>query len=231
MATVTVNGSTKIEEEQAMIIRADDPQAVIDKIADLTELSWLKLKKAPNQFITDTYLNTKDRSIKQSMRIRNLNGEDFITIKGKNLSLNGASQRQEFEVKWPWEDPSVWDVAELFDLRVTQQRSTDRVVRDIYVGKDHVAELALDKVTYYLDDDNTATFFEAEVELKGKKKVKLDDIVKIFTKKFPELKKWKSSKFATGTALDVALGIRTDENGTVTDDSIDNLAILLNLIS
>lgn len=238
---VTVKTSNQgIEEEQALIIRSDDPEEVVLRMSELEKFSWYRLFQQPDQHIIDTYYNTAASDLKKSsLRIRNVNGKDFVTIKGKNVGFNSEQTRTEFEVAWPWETPSALDVANLFELVPVQSRITHRIVRDIvpnYKKKDPdpdnvVAELAIDEVTYLFNNGKEARFFEVEVELKGSHNTKLSSIVDSLMGKVPELRKWKHSKLSTGKVLDLALGIQTDETDLVTDSSFDVIAKLAEALS
>lgn len=229
---IVQKGKTKIEHEQALMIYSDDPEKTIKSLSSLSKLGWMVFKEKPDLNIKDTYINTLNRDISSSIRIRNINGEDFITIKGKNVSLNGDSNRKEFEVKWPWEEVSPWDFVDLFDLYITQERQTHRIVRDIYnyQAKKLIAELAIDTTTYIFDKDRTATLHEVEIEMSDDAKVDLKSITELFTKNYPELKLWKHSKFSTGDVLDIALSINADEKGFIKKDSFTDLSLLLALV-
>ena len=230
--TASKKSISKIEEEQALLIRSDNPKLVAEKIANTTKISGFSLNPLPNQIITDVYLNTPHKDIKSSLRIRNFNDEDYITFKSKNYSTSSDQIRREIEVKWPWETPSIWEVVELFQLEITQERITNRIIRDIRnMSGISVAELAIDEVTYLFDQK--VKFFEIEIEMNHatKHNCKLDTIVDLFLGKFPELEKWKNSKFSTGTALELALSINTDDEGLVTDESFDSLSTFLELLT
>lgn len=229
------------EEEQAFIIQSDNPLEVIMRIAAMEKIGWYRLIPRDGQMITDTYYNTQDNDLKKSsLRIRNVNGVDFITIKGKNKKEweSDASQvRSEFEVEWPWKTPSALDVANLFELKQVQTRETARIVRDLvpnYKFKDGdftpSAELALDEVTYKFANDQEARFFEVEIELKNTSAT-LGSFTDLFLKKIPELKKWKHSKLSTGKTLELAMGIKFDEANLLTEDSFDVIARLAEAMS
>lgn len=222
------------EEEVALVIRSSNPAEIADQVANLEWIGGYKLVQMPDQHIIDTYLNTQSRNLKgSSLRIRSVNDVDFVTIKGKNIGKSdGPSVRPEFEVEWPWETPSVWDVAELFDMIVTQQRETNRRVRNIYSSSKKKAilkgELVIDEVCYDFDEIQPK-IYEVEIE-KRDKWFDVDNIAKPLMKKFPELERWKNSKLSTGNLLSIALGIQMDEDGVVTEDSFDNLSTLFRLL-
>lgn len=235
MTTTKSKAKSGYEVEQALVIRGDNPAETADEIASLQLLGAYILKEQPDQAITDTYLNTLNRDIKgASLRIREVDGKELITLKGKNLNagLDKAAARTELEVEWPWEEVSPWDVADLFELDAMQERSTNRRVRNVYTATKKpklVAELAIDEVCYNFGDE-PVRFFEVEVEGRGDNKA-VPFIVEDLKKKYPQLlKKWNNSKLSTGSLLKVALGIETDETGLVTDESFDNLATLFALI-
>ena len=236
MPTVTNNKSkSKYEEEVALIIRGDDPAATADNIASVSKLGAFLLVDEPDQSITDTYLNTENRDIRNaSLRIREVNGKELITIKGKNINagLDKPAVRSEIEVEWPWQEITPWDMADLFNLDVIQSRSTNRRVRNVYLKKINklVAELAIDEVCYNFGDE-PIRIFEVEIESLLEDESYVTSIAEALRLKFPTLlKKWSNSKLSTGNLLKIALGIETDETGLVTDNSIDNLATLFTLL-
>ena len=224
------------EEEQALVIRGDDPAGTADTIAGLQIIGKWFVKPEPDQLITDTYINTANRDLKgSSMRIREVNGETLITIKGKNINagLDKPACRSEMEVKWPWDEVTPWDVANLFSMDVIQERSTKRRVRNIYskATKNLVAELAIDEVCYNFSEEEKIRFFEVEVESRKDSYSDVADICDALKKKYPQLlKKWNNSKLSTGSLLKIALGIEVDDEGVVTDGSFDNLQTLFGLI-
>lgn len=228
-----------IEEEQALVIRGDDPAGTADTIAALEQLGkkWYIVEE-PDQLITDTYINTANRDLKgSSMRIREINDEKtLVTIKGKNINAGTGKPacRSELEVEWPYEEVSPWDIMDLFGMEVIQSRSTTRRVRNVYskATKNLVAELAIDEVCYNFSEDNKVRIFEVEIENRRQDKFSdVEFICDALRKKYPELlKKWNNSKLSTGSLLRIALGIEVDEDGVVTDSSFDNLQTLFALI-
>lgn len=233
-ATTKQGKKSKDEVEQALLIRGDDPAGTADDIASIEKLSGFTFVEQPDQIITDTYLNTENRDLKgSSLRIREVDDKTLITIKGKNKNagLDKPASRSELEVEWPWEGVSPWDVADLFNMDVIQERTTHRRVRNIYHGKNKlVAELAIDEVCYNFNDDYKVRFFEVEVEGRDDN-LAVPYVIDALKKKFPSLlKKWNNSKLSTGSLLKVALGIEIDEDGLVTDESFDNLSTLFALI-
>lgn len=223
------------EEEQALVIRGEDPAATADNIAARHKIGSFELKAQPDQLITDTYINTVNRDLKgSSMRIREVNDDTtLITIKGKNLNAGTGKPacRSELEVEWPWEEVSPWDVANLFGMEAIQERTTLRRIRNVYKSKKLVAEMAIDEVAYNFGEDNKVRFFEVEVEnLRNDKWSDVTSIIDALKKEYPELRKWNNSKLSTGSLLRVALGIEVDDEGVVTDKSFDNLQTLFALI-
>lgn len=229
--------SKNTEEEQALVIRSDDPQAVVDRImSDIIKLDRFALVTAPPQDIVDTYYDTPDRDLKKaktSLRVRLVNGQPYITVKGKSDGFGDEQRRSEWESEWPWETPEPQDVLALFDMKVVQERVTNRLVKDVHDSKDkwnRVAELAIDDVTYDFESLGNARFFEVEVELKDPtSKVLLKDIVKPLKEAVPELESWKYSKLTTGKAIEFALGIRVDESGLLKNASFDVIKHLATL--
>lgn len=217
-----------VEEEQAFIIRSDEPEDVLARLASL-EKSWgAKIIPGDSLKIVDTYYNTASGDFKKSsLRIRNINGKDFITIKsGKKDVWEGkkvSSVRNEFEVEWPWETPSALDVANLFELVPVQTRTTFRVVRNIMSTVDTEkinGEMALDEVTYKFPNGKKIRFYEVEVE-KKRDVFSLSGFCDNLAKKFPELERWHHSKLSTGKVLELISDIEIDGTKLVTSDSFE----------
>lgn len=223
----TEAATPKIEEEQAFIIDSDNPKEVLQRLCEFEKLNKMYLLDTGELLhIVDTFYDTPEGLIKgggNSIRVREVNGEPFVTIKGKNKSKTGNSERSELEVKWGWDAPSPHNIAELFGMEVTQVRETDRIARNIYRKYDEkiIAELAIDKVKY-----GFASVYEIEIEMKSQSGMPLWSLTKDLEKKFPELKRWTSSKFAMGNVLEYALAIKVDENGFLTPESFAALSKL-----
>lgn len=228
---ITDNGGTvaeslsKIEEEQAFVIISDDPKDVLQRLCNFEKLSGsYTVGVGELLHIVDTFYDTADELVmgsKSSLRVREIDGKPHVTIKGKNESKTGASKRSELEVAWPWMIPSPHNVAQLFGMESIQQRKTTRIARPIlrkFDGK-LIAELAIDKVSY-----GVASIYEVEIEMKSSIGASLYTLTQDLQKKFPELKKWKTSKFAIGNLLEQVLLIKTDDTGFITPESYEALS-------
>lgn len=245
MTTVAIESSkAKIEEEQALIVRSDNPLAVFESLSNITTIHGYKVKDPEAHTIVDRFYDTTDSSIKalkSSLRIRELDGVPYVTIKGKNKNdaTSTASKRSELEFKWPYETPSPYEFIALFGLVEKQKRVTERIQRDIvksfYNAKDGsyqkviIAELALDTVTYhFVSDTPNAILYEVEIELKtDKPEIKLSALVDPLLKAYPELGLWPHSKYSTGKALEVALQVQLDDQGVVKNEAFNILSALL----
>lgn len=230
--------TTKIEEEQALIIKSDNPQEVFDAIRAKKKFAFLVVGEQRVLDIEDKFFDTKDEAIKStksSLRIRKQNGELLVTMKGKNKSLSASSYRSELEVTWPWANPSPFDVVELFGMEQIAYRKTHRVAIDLLEKHTNkllkVAELCLDRVTFFDDDgEPTNILYEVEVEMQPENakicKTSLTQILGPIRASFPELQPWKMSKFATGKVINLIKQIEFDEDGVILPSSYDALRLL-----
>ena len=72
------------EVEAALIVYADAPQAIEQRLADLQTLAEFSLLPRATETIEDIYFDTADRSLQArliALRIRRLDGTALVTMK------------------------------------------------------------------------------------------------------------------------------------------------------
>jgi hypothetical protein len=184
------------EIEAALIVYADAPQTVEQRLADLQTLSEFRLLPRATETIEDIYFDTTDRSLQArliALRIRRLDGTLLLTMKADSQPALTGEDRLEIESPWsptvlhnvmselsnrgvgvpasPGElgssDPTA--VMASLGLEEVQTRVTRRTPRDVVAGSAEtqpLAELAIDAVTYRFRDGRVR-LLEVEVEAKG----------------------------------------------------------------
>jgi hypothetical protein len=185
------------EIEAALIVYADAPQAIEQRLAGVQTLAEFSLLPRATQTIKDVYFDTTDRSLQArliALRVRWLDGTPLVTMKADSHRALAGEDRLEIEA--PWSPSALHDVvSELrsrgvgvpgspgelgsadpiavmasLGLEQVQTRSTRRTPRDVVArGADSepVAELAIDAVTYRFREGRVR-LLEVEVEAKGK---------------------------------------------------------------
>jgi hypothetical protein len=216
-----------IEAEVTLVVVADPPEPVADAVAALRELEGFPIIPAPDESIRDRYFDTPDRRLAgRSLRVREVNGEGRITIKGPpQPGAHVGVRRIEHEQPWPepaWallraEFGGTLDVPaalpasepvpalEAIGLAVVQDRSTMRRVRAILPrsgARGRLAELAVDAVVYDLDG-LAVRHFELELEAKSHEgEAALGALALHVLGLFvDDLRPWHMGKLATGEAL------------------------------
>jgi len=185
------------EIEAALIVYADAPQTVEQRLAELRKLSAFRLRHRDAETIEDTYFDTTDRSLQArliALRIRRLGGTSLLTMKADSHPALAGEDRLEIESDL---SPSVLHnvMSELrnrgvgmpaspgelgsadsstvmasLGLEEVQTRVTRRIPRDVVARGPEtqpLAELAIDDVTYRFRDGRVR-LLEVEVEAKGK---------------------------------------------------------------
>jgi hypothetical protein len=159
------------ESEVALIIRSEQPQEVVERIADLPSIANYILLSRGSEEIHDVYFDTLDdafQSQKLALRTREEGNETLITLKGPSSQEDGGGvERIEIEGLWSKdmlativEQLADWGIEMLppdqgFDvksprddlmnrgLKVVQDRRTLRHVRDVVrVGEEGGPRLA-----------------------------------------------------------------------------------------
>ena len=184
------------EIEAALIVCADAPQAIGQRLAGLQTLAEFSLLPRATQAIEDIYFDTAGRSLQArliALRIRRLDRTTLLTMKADSHRVAAGEDRLEIESPWsaralarvvselrsrgvsvpgpPGElgpaDPAA--VMASLGLEQVQSRVTTRTPRDVVVRgaqSGPVAELAIDAVTYRFGQGRVR-LLEVEVEAKG----------------------------------------------------------------
>jgi hypothetical protein len=215
------------ETEVTLVVVADPPDPVADAVAALRELEGFTLIHAPDQAIRDRYFDTLDRRLSgRSLRLREVDGERLITIKGPpQPGTHVGVRRVEYEEPWPeraWAllraelgetlaVPAALPASEpvpaleALGLRAFQDRSTARRVRAVLPRsgpRGRMAELAVDAVVYDLDGLRVR-HLEVELEAKSAEgEAALGALaLRLLARFVDELRPWHLGKLATGEAL------------------------------
>lgn len=215
------------EREGKLVVTGERPEAVADAIARLTRLAGRPLRDTGTAAIRDVYLDTPAgalRARRDSLRVRVLNGQPFLTLKGPDRSVGpGVTERDELEMPWSAEayarcldilaargislrraaagaDPV--SVLLASGLARVQERETRRRLRQVEGAGAPVAELAVDEVTYRLGA-GAVRHHEVEIEAKGPGGADyLPRAIAELRASFPSaLTPWRHGKLATGLAI------------------------------
>jgi inorganic triphosphatase YgiF len=164
-----------LEVELKLSVIGDDPEALLDEVAELRQLGSLRLGPADDHELRDVYWDLPDGSLRTrrlSLRLRQIDDRTVFTAKGGTSNSDGLFRRYELEVpatleNWvslrdvlagegvdladdlTGEAPEVW--LRRAGLTPTQDRSTRRSIRYAYanVSSDTpLAELALDRTRF-----------------------------------------------------------------------------------
>lgn len=237
-----------VEIETTLAICSDSPESTVDEIAQIDAIGSFRLKARPQLAIQDVYLElpeTQLRSAGLGFRLRSVNGEKLITLKGKPEEIAGGGlRRREIELPWSyeamrhiterignvgipltvpdssyaWDDPRV--VLAEMGLVPDQIRDTTRRPRDVSRTTEPsstIAELVIDSVVYHLYSQ-TVSHHELEVELKGAGSI--DDIQEVSSamlERWPSvLREWHFGKRSTGRAAAMLLS-EVGRSGVVSD--------------
>jgi len=184
------------EVEAALIVYADAPQAIEQRLAGLQALAEFSLLPRATETIEDIYFDTADRSLQArliALRVRRLDGTTLVTMKADSHRTVAGEDRLEIESPWspsalhtvvselrsrgvgvpdsPGElgsaDPAA--VMASLGLEQVQTRATTRTPRDVVARgaeTEPLAELAIDAVTYRFGEGRVR-LLEVEVEAKG----------------------------------------------------------------
>ena len=164
-----------------------------------------------------------------NLRTRKQNEDMLVTLKGNpKLLSDDVLQRMEIECPWslgalenvigilsennivldncePKFDTPPHSVLNQLGLDMVQKRRNNRIARDITDtrSKEHVAEIAIDQVTYEFGKD-TVCHYELEVEAKGNGiPSDIQSIIDEFKKTYPnDLHPWLHGKLSTGLAIE-----------------------------
>jgi inorganic triphosphatase YgiF len=219
------------ESEIALIIK-DDADRIRKELAGFRQILGYGLRPKPYRIIYDTYYDTRENFLRQrkiSLRTRRLGGTLLISTKSDIRRIAGnIIQRREMERPWSYDSvrllvrnlklktPTmsvsrfqsipVSRALAAMGLDVIQERRTRREARDVVRrGKSPtsiLAELAIDKVTYTLEDIKVE-LSEVEVEAKSARSLPIvREIAGALVSKYqPSLQQWFHGKFVTGLAI------------------------------
>jgi len=182
------------EVEVALLVCADEPEAVADAIAGLADIGGYALTPEPEQAIHDLYFDFDDGRLAAhgiALRVRNVNARTLLTVKGPGRRAGaGAHDRMEVEGDWSLRalshalhiiagfDVEVPELVETagpreshaalanLGLTVIQDRRTLRRPRRVARAKKPDANLAelAVDIVDYMFDRGGARLFEVEVE-------------------------------------------------------------------
>ena len=221
------------EYETTLIITGENALETLGEISALESVGSYSLSDGQEFEIHDIYFDTKDGDLgskKIAFRLRCISGKYLLTVKGPSISSkNGLADRLEVEKKWS--KKSVKEMVGVLEkegvrfqnarygfnnkpekylvgigFKVIQDRTTKRVLKDVIVNKQPVAELAADRTTYNF---NGRKIHHMEIEIEAKhdtEKSAVLEITKILEQKFDTLKPWKHGKLPTGKMVMMLLG-------------------------
>lgn len=225
---------TPRELEVSFIIISGDPKDTFEHLVGLKLAGNYRLLPRSSQNIHDIYFDTKEEALKSahaSLRIRNVNNNSLITLKGApDFTDWGGTDRPEIENNWsktalerieqelnqlkiPFAPAEKFysqkpvEMLEHMGFQIIQNRQTVRQLRHVVdPGEEDsplLAEFALDCVTYHFE--NLAVHHrEIEIEAKADgNEIILKAIVDDLLESFPgKLRPWIYSKLATGKAVE-----------------------------
>jgi inorganic triphosphatase YgiF len=231
-----------LEQEGALVVRADRPTEVLDEIAALAGIGEWAFEPLPAQTIEDVYFDDDKRSLgsrRVALRVRRMDEAILLTRKSPGHRSGGVTTRVEIEAPWSpqalqrvvseletigdaaWA-PSPEDAFGAVGLRPVQRRTTNRVRRAVLDDDGRtIAELALDSVSYDLTG-GPARLCEAEVEARAEDAA-VGPILDALAARFDALAPWPHSKVATGFAADRALRAGAIDGGELTPPALDVL--------
>jgi inorganic triphosphatase YgiF len=221
------------EIEAKLLITAQDPSAFLKRIARETSILNYQLIKYGRKHIRDIYLDTAAFALKNqrlALRLRKMNNDYFLTLKGKTKISDWGVER--LEVELPWSASSIREIKEILaannaplnltenltdirnpleylqrsNLKIIQDRKTTRLIRTVVLPQypnEILVELALDTVTYQLTGQ---IILQAEIELEAKSTEGLEAVRQIkehFLQQYPQqLRIWTISKLSTGMLIE-----------------------------
>jgi inorganic triphosphatase YgiF len=191
--------SNSEEIEATLIIRSENPQAVVSQIAGLTSIGNYRLLPQDPKTIHDLYFDTPNGALRThelALRVRAIGAAHWITLKGPSRPTDwGGMERLEIEA--PWSRDTLTNVVrelanrgiELMEKRqgfdrahplevmsglgliVIQDRETHRQIRNIVsVGAERSAVLAELAIDYVVYHFSDRQIGHHEVEIEAKAK-------------------------------------------------------------
>ena len=221
------------EIESSIIIYGESPEKNIKRLSGLKRIGNYYLSGESTQLIHDIYFDTNSNDLLKGgfgLRIRNINEEVKITLKGNSKRTNwGGVQRMQIERDWGkrgWlhviahlkkkiahlkiedrfaDSLNAVTMLQQAGFKIIQERKNKRVSRFVCAEKEcvvRIAELAVDSLTFILKDSEIYSF-EVEIELKQNDNL---NILKSLMDELlilfaPNAQVWEFSKLSTGRAM------------------------------
>jgi hypothetical protein len=229
--------ASQVEIETTLAVCSESPERVVREIANLTEVGRCLLTPGPDVAIRDVYLDLPDRSLRShgfGLRLRLVDGDQLITLKGRAQDVSGGGlRREEIELAWSpeameivvgrlaesgltltrpgstneWHEP--YSIVSLMGLVADHTRSTVRRPREVSTCDEPptvFAELVIDSVVFFLEC-GPVRHHEIEVEAKGAGTVEnIQEVSNTLLAGWPDsLREWHFGKRSTGRAVDSLL--------------------------
>ncbi len=205
---------------------------VLDWLGNFDSIAGYACGKARQQSIRDVYFDTPAGDLEArriAFRLRRKDETVLLTVKGPALQSGSEGTTRE-EIERPWSAGALEEIAgylrqhgvtlqlpeplagypeeilQTAGLAIVQDRTCDRLVRDLYDSEDRaVVELAVDRV-HYRFGERTIEHTEVELESHGDHAADLQRIVAGLREHFgATLKSWEYGKIATGKAIEQLL--------------------------
>ncbi|GIW40930.1 MAG: hypothetical protein KatS3mg076_1507 [Candidatus Binatia bacterium] len=215
------------EVELKLVLVGPEAGPLRASLARLRRAGRLLLFPRGRKVLRDLYFDFPDRKLARrgmGVRIRHATGRVFLGWKAGESSRGRAIlEREEFEI--PWSPSALGKFRESLARRgvrlgppggaaagpraallalglvVVQERRTERVVREVFLGTTRVAEFDLDEVEYRLRS-GSVVHREIEVEKKAEPDVLGEFRAWLLARYGNALRPWPYSKLATGFALE-----------------------------
>lgn len=229
-----LNEINSIELETKLAVISRFPLKILTELLSLKQISHFKLSKGKTFHIRDTYFDSAANDLRKAgfaLRIRNINDQFLLTLKGKSeISNSGAVKRLEVEDIWNYPtftkimyllrkqkilsklgeikffhgDPvSTLKNYDLFIIHDRQSLRHQRFVKKKLTDNKSIAELVIDSVSFRVKD-KMIRHHEVEVELQVLAETDiLNSLTSSLFKIFPEdLQIWTYNKLETGIAIE-----------------------------
>jgi hypothetical protein len=229
--------ANQVEIETTLAVCSESPDRMVGEVANLTEVGPYSLTPGPDIAIRDVYLDLPDRSLRSlgfGLRLRLVDGDQLITLKGRARDVSGGGlRREEIELAWSpeaidlivgrlaesgltltppcsaneWHEPHT--IVSLMGLATDHTRSTVRRPREVSTCDEPptvVAELVIDSVVFFLEF-GPVRHHEIEVEAKGVGTIEnIQEVSNTLLAGWPDsLREWHFGKRSTGRAVDSLL--------------------------